>query len=308
LLVVFALIMPCLCCAAAPITIGGSLGLSGRFAPIADALSKGFSLWERNINQSGGILGRPVTVIIEDDHSDPTVAQAIYTELIEKKRVDFLFAPYSSLITEAVLPIAEKNGIPMLIAGASADRLWAKGYKNAIGVYTPASKFTIGFLELLVRQGLDNIALVYASDPFSIELMENTQKWARRFNLTIRSLEMFRKGTADLAPVVLRAKERDAQVLMVCGHMDEAVNMARALKQIQWHPQAYTPRSAPPLKRFTVWSARMPNMFLPPPYGSPVPTIRGPKTSTGNSLTLTVKTRATMPVWPMQRGRCSRRP
>ena len=185
---------PMVCLADTPITIGASLGLTGRFAPIADALKKGFTLWERDVNKSGGILGHPVQVIVEDDHSDPSRAQAIYRELTDTKQVDFLFAPYSSLITEAVLPIAEEKDIPMLIAGAAADSLWEQGYRNAIGVYTPASKFTIGFLELLVRKGLDRLAVVYAGDPFSKDLAQSSQKWARRFGLRIVCLETFNNG------------------------------------------------------------------------------------------------------------------
>lgn len=207
-------------------------------------------MWVHNINGRGGMLGRPVRIIIEDDRSDPALAQTIYGDMITKRQVDFLFAPYSSLITEAVLPIAEANDIPILIAGASADRLWAKGYRNAIGIYTPASKFAIGFLELLVRQGLDNIALVYASDSFSIDLAQSAQIWARRFDLTIGHLEMFKKGTSDLTPLASRAREKEAQVLMVCGHMDEAVDMVRALDQIQWRPKAIYASVGPALQEF----------------------------------------------------------
>ena len=250
LLILAMLTLPSVCLAASPITIGGSLGLTGRFAPITDALNKGFTLWQRDVNDRGGILGRPVRVIIEDDRGDSDRAQRIYHELIKKKRVDFLFGPYSSIITETVLPIAEKNGTPMLIAGAAADRLWEQGYRNAIGVYTPASKFTVGFLELLVRRGLDNIAVVYADDPFSIELAESTKKWARRFALTIDHLEMFAKGLPDLAPLALRARDKGSRVLVVCGHMNEAVNMAHALKRIQWHPKAFYASVGPALQTF----------------------------------------------------------
>ena len=203
------------CAAAEPLTIGASLALTGRFASIADALHKGFSLWERDVNTRNGILGRPVRVVIRDDQSDPDRAAAIYRSLIAEEKVDFLFAPYSSLITQAVLPIAEQYGIPMLIAGAAADTLWEQGYRNAIGIYTPASKFTLGFMELVVLHDLDRIVIVHADDPFSVSLANHAQKWAARFALDVLDVVAFNKGLTDLAPLAMAAKEKNAQVLMV---------------------------------------------------------------------------------------------
>ncbi len=236
--------------AAEPIKIGVSLGLTGRFFEMSDALHKGFQLWIRDVNDSNGILGRPVRLIVRDDKSDPGRAVTLYREFINKERVDFLFAPYSSLITEAVLPIAEENDIPILIAGAAADRLWEKGFRNAVGIYTPASKFPIGFLELLVLNDLKKITVFYADDSFSMDLAESTLKWARRFGLEVLTFEKFKKGIPDMKPLALKAREKNAEVLIVSGHMNEAINMTKALKNIDWQPQAFYASVGPALHKF----------------------------------------------------------
>jgi branched-chain amino acid transport system substrate-binding protein len=217
---------------------------------MAAALNNGFKLWEKEINEKGGLLERSVRVIVRDDRSDPESAIAIYRDLVQKERVDFLFAPYSSLITEAVLPVADAHDIPMLIAGAAADRLWEQGFRNAVGIYTPASKFALGFLELLVLNGLDRVVLVHADDPFSVDLATHIQKWAPRFELKILDVTPFRKGTPDLTPAARNARDKQAQVLMVCGHMDESVNMVKALKRIDWRPDALYASVGPALQGF----------------------------------------------------------
>jgi len=238
------------CIAEQPIKIGVSLGLSGRFAEMSKALNNGFELWERNVNRENGILGRPVRLIVKNDQSDPERAVALYRELITGAHVDFLFAPYSSLITAAVLPIAEEYDMPMLIAGAAADSLWEKGYRNAIGIYTPASKFAVGFLELLVLNDLDGISLAYADDPFSVDLAESVRQWAGRFGLNVIGFEGFKKGSQNLEFLALKAKESNSQVLMVCGHMNEAVDMTMALKKIEWRPKAFYASVGPALQEF----------------------------------------------------------
>lgn len=221
-----------------PIKVGVSLGLTGRFAVISDALHKGFQIWEQHVNSSGGLLGRQIRIICKDDGSSPETARGLYHELIETEKVDFLFAPYSSLITEAVLPIAEQHGIPILVAGAAADRLWEKGYRNVIGVYTTASKFVVGFMELLVLNDLDDIAILCADDSFSMDLANGARDWTRRFGLNIALFESFKKGTEQLDNLVIKARKSGANVLIVCGHLNESVYMAMSLKRVGWRPQA----------------------------------------------------------------------
>ena len=238
LLCLFWCLVPSVAPTQEPIKIGVSLGRTGRFAVMSDALHKGFHIWEQHVNANGGLIGRPVQVICKDDESSPETARRLYRELIETEKVDFLFAPYSSLITEAVLPIAEQYDIPILVAGAAADRLWEKGYRNVIGVYTPASKFVVGFLELLVLKDLDDIAVLCADDAFSVDLANSTRNWARRFGLNTTFSEIFKKGTDRLDHLVIKARDSGAKVLIVCGHMNESVHMVEALQRIGWRPQA----------------------------------------------------------------------
>ena len=118
--------------------IGVSLGLTGGYAEPAEMQKMAYRLWEKEINEDGGILGRNVEIIIEDDKSRVERAQKIYRDLILKSKVDLVFGPYSSQITKAVAPIVNEQQYPMLAAGASADSIWQQGYKNVFGMWIPA--------------------------------------------------------------------------------------------------------------------------------------------------------------------------
>ena len=233
-----------------PIRIGVSLGLTGKYSEMSDMQMKGFRLWEKEVNSRGGILGKKVEFIIHDDKSDPQTAKFLYEDLILSNKVDLVFGPYSSEITEAILPITEKYGYPVLASGASADRLWQKGYKYIFGVYTPASKYTVGLLELLVMNGINDIAIAHADDVVSLNIAEGAKKWAERFGLKIVLFEGFKKGTKNLDDIARKARSSGAQVLIVCGHFDEAVNMRLSLKRIKWYPKAYFASVGPTMQAF----------------------------------------------------------
>src|SRR5205085_6856372 len=94
----------------APLRIGISLGLTGSYENITRQQQRAFRLWETHINERDGILGRKVQLIIRDDKSDPQVAKRIYEDFIEREKVHFVFAPYSSAVTSAVAPVTERHG------------------------------------------------------------------------------------------------------------------------------------------------------------------------------------------------------
>lgn len=233
-----------------PLTIGLSLSLTGRYQTMGRMQQRGFALWVEHVNRRGGLLGRKVRLLLKDDTSNPAKAARIYRHLIEKDRVELLFGPYSSAITEAVLPIVERHHYPLLISGASADRLWRKGYHYAFGVYTPASKYAVGFLQMLVKHGLDQLAIAAADDSFSRSLSQSVLEWARRLRLEVVYLERFAKGTKALGQLARRARQSGAQVLVVCGHLEESLNMLNALADISWRPRAYYASVGPATDQF----------------------------------------------------------
>ncbi len=232
------------------IRIGVSLGLTGRYSPMGGMQEKGFRLWEKDVNDRGGILGRKVEVVIYNDNSDPQTAIGHYKKLILKDRVDLLFGPYSSGITAAVLPVTEKYGYPVIATGASSDTLWQQGYRGAFGVFTSASKYVVGFLEMIAMEGYTKLAIVGASDAFSRSTAQGVKKWGERLGLEIVLNEEFEMGLDNLDEYAFSAKFSGAQVLIVAGHLEESVQMKRSLKRIGWRPEIYYASVGPALDRY----------------------------------------------------------
>lgn len=235
---------------AEPVKIGLTLGLTGKYAEISDFQMKAFKLWESDVNKSGGILGRNVKLIVYDDKSDIETARSLYEQLITNDKVDLFFAPYSSELTEAVLPITEKYGYPVITSGASADKIWQKGYKYCFGLYAPASKYVIGFLEIVKKSGLDEVSIIYADDSFSKGIANGTKQWAEKFGLKVPLFTEFKKGTKDFDEILKKAKELNTKALIVCGHFDESVNVRLAFKDIKWTPKFYYASVGPVLQTY----------------------------------------------------------
>ena len=250
LAVVLLLLAGAAAAAGPPLEMGVSLSLSGPFQTMGRMQQRGFLLWQEHVNQKGGLLGRPLKLRVVDDASSPRKARSIYQDFITRLRLPWLLGPYSSPITEAVLPVTEHHGYPLLITGAASDLLWRQGYRNAFGVLTPASRYPVGFLQLVVKRGLDRLAIVAADDSFSQALAQSVLDWARRLHLTVVCQATVERGCPSMQGLAGRVRETQAQVLVICGHLQESVCVLRALDAVGWRPQACYAAVGPATERF----------------------------------------------------------
>lgn len=235
---------------AEPIKIGVSLGLSGQYSAFSLQQERGFELWQRDVNRNGGILGRAVKLLIHDDRSDPEIAKTLYKQMIDKDKVDFLFGPYSTRLTAAILPLTEKRRFPVLISGAAGDSLWKQGYRYAVGLSTPASDFTAGFFELLVEANLDDIAIIHTDDPFSQNLAQGARVLAKRYGLKVNFTALAKDNGRTFDDLALQVRNSGVRVLIFCGHLERAKEMRLALKRLHWYPAAFYAAVGPTLPVF----------------------------------------------------------
>jgi len=237
--------------AAETVRIGLTLGLTGKYAEMSAMQKKGYQLWEKQVNDRGGLTGKRVELIIRDDRSDGPTAADLYEEMLSGRKVDLIFGPYSSAITAAVLPLAERHSYPVLVGGASSDKLWAQGRRNVFGVYTPASRYTVGFLEMLVANGVDRVAVLSADDVFSQSAAEGAVKWAARYGIEVVFRDVFPKGKQDLAGEIALAGGSGAGALIMCGHLQEAISGREAMSRTGWKPAAYYATVGPVLQDYS---------------------------------------------------------
>ncbi|MDP9130848.1 MAG: amino acid ABC transporter substrate-binding protein [Candidatus Binatota bacterium] len=228
-----------------------SLGPTGKYRVPSEMHRRAYELWRDEVNLNGGPLGRPVDITIVDDHSDADRAAAIYKDLISGDMVDHVFGPYSSDIMTAVAPIVEAEGFPLLAAGAAGDSIWKNGYQNIFAILTPASRYTVGMLRIAQQAGLSTVALVSANDSFSTEIAAGTIKWASYLKLKLVLQLEFPNAATDLTGPMQQARDSKADLLIVAGHRDEAINARRALAELGWQPRAFYATIGPALPEWT---------------------------------------------------------
>jgi urea transport system substrate-binding protein len=101
---------------AEPIKIGAVLPFSGGVELYGRQARQGLDLAAKEINSGGGILGRPVEIIYEDDKTDPEIAVKATRKLIESDNVLAVVGPITSRNLNAIKPEIERAKTPLLYA------------------------------------------------------------------------------------------------------------------------------------------------------------------------------------------------
>ena len=112
-----------------PIRIGASLPLTGEFAEPGVAAQQGYEVWMEMVNDSGGLLGRPVEMVIKDDQSDQNLVVTDYNALIDQDQVDLLLGTFSSLLNIPASAVAERAQMVYVEPAGGSPDMFNRGFE-----------------------------------------------------------------------------------------------------------------------------------------------------------------------------------
>lgn len=100
--------------------IGSLLPATGDLAPIGQAMLASVPLAVEKVNQCGGVNGEPVTLVAEDDQTDPTAGAEGMTKLAEADRVAGVVGSFASSVSSAAVDVAARNKVMLISPGSTS--------------------------------------------------------------------------------------------------------------------------------------------------------------------------------------------
>jgi branched-chain amino acid transport system substrate-binding protein len=221
-----------------PIRIGASASKTGTYAAVGQNQLRGYQLCVKHTNEKGGVLGRKLELVVEDDQSQPATAIRIYEKLITQDKVDLVLSPFGSPIGEPVYNVTEKYRMP-LVAATGATISTFKGKKFAFMVMSTSGAYLDGFVELAVRRGLKTLALIGEDAPFPRALFQGASEVAKKRGLQVVFAEHYAKGTTDFSAILTRVRATNPDALGAATFFEEGVVITRQMKQLDMNPKMY---------------------------------------------------------------------
>ncbi|BFM39039.1 Extracellular ligand-binding receptor [Synechocystis sp. LKSZ1] len=153
--------------------LGALLPTTGDLSAIGQNLPIAFKLAVDTVNACGGVNGKPVTTVIEDDQTDPAAGATAMTKLTESDRVAGVVGSFASSVSSAAIPIAVKNKV-MMISPASTSPVFTeqaqKGDFQGFWARTaPPDTYQAKALAALAnKKGFKNLSTVVINNDYGV--------------------------------------------------------------------------------------------------------------------------------------------
>lgn len=221
----------------APIRIGATVSLEGKFVEPSGSIRDGFKLWEKQVNERGGLLGRPVELVLYDDKSSAELVRELYTKLIVQDKVDLVLSPYGTPLTLAAAEVTTRHGYAMLACGAAGDEIWSGKFQNVFGMYSPARRYFIGLLDIMATNGLNSVGILYEDSPFSRDTAEGAKDWAERFGLKVSLYRAYAVGKDDLPNLLKEVRRENPDGLILASYSEDSYFMLDWMTAEKYRPK-----------------------------------------------------------------------
>ena len=222
-----------------PLKIGASISTTGTYSKPGKYTQEGYLLWEKHVNERGGLLGRPVKMVIYDDRSEPATAVKLYEKLITEDKVDMVVGPYSRPITNAVSVVSEKHKKLMVASLAATTSIWERGFKYLFMTISPAEVYLEGAIDIAAQKGLKTVAIINEDTLFSKAAASGAGKLAEQKGMKVVFREAYPKGTSDFSALLIKIKALNPDVLLGGTYFDDAVAITRQMKVLDVNPKIY---------------------------------------------------------------------
>jgi branched-chain amino acid transport system substrate-binding protein len=140
--------------AQAPIKIGVIQPLSGAVAASGNYVRMGAEIARDWINARGGINGRKVDLVIEDNKSDPKEAASAAEKLIVRDKVPAIMGAWGSSMTLAAMPKLQEYGVPMVVETSSAASITRSGNPWIFRISPPSEMEALGLEQYVDKLGV----------------------------------------------------------------------------------------------------------------------------------------------------------
>jgi branched-chain amino acid transport system substrate-binding protein len=234
----------------APIKIGASLPLTGDFSEPGKAAEQGYKVWEKMVNDKGGVLGRPVKIIIRDDASDQNTVVADYNALVSRDKADMLLGTFSSLLNIPASTVAERNRKLYVEPAGGAPEIFDRGYKMIFFAQQATANhqgdvFADYILGLPENERPKTAAYPSLDDPFALPVLEGIRAKLEPAGIKTVYKKTYPADTSNFDTIANSVKAANPDLVLHGATFADGVGFIRGLDKVGFSPKYFFETSAP---------------------------------------------------------------
>jgi len=232
-----------------PILIGVSLSLTGDRSPDGIAFKQGYTLWAKDINAKGGLLGRQVKLDIVNDASSPVQVATNYQKLISVDHVDLVFGPFSTGLTKAASKVVNRYGYAFVEGAGGGPSVFTLGLHNVFDVSLPVANNLISFAKWIVSMPTatrpKTAAYATEDDPFTAPQLDVARAILEKGGVQTVYNKSYPSETTDYTPIAGAIISSNPDIVLLGTLLPDFVAITQQFIQQKFNPKAIVATAGP---------------------------------------------------------------
>ncbi len=220
--------------AADTIKIGLMAPLTGSWASEGQEMKRNVELLAAEQNAKGGLLGKQIEVVIEDDGGDPRTAALAAQRLVTKGAVAVV-GTYGSAVTEATQTILDEAGVIQVANGSTAVRLTEKKLPYFLRTCPRDDEQGRVAAATLEKLGAKKIAILHDSSAYSKGLADEIAGILKAKKANVVFFDALTPKEQDYSAILTKLRAAGPDLVFFTGYYPEAGLLLKQKKQMGWN-------------------------------------------------------------------------
>lgn len=217
--------------AGGPVTIAAPWPWESRTALL---YGQGLQLAAEEVNAGGGVLGRPLTVLREDDHESVDRGRLVAQRLAQNRDVVAVIGHMQSYVSLPAAAIYDLSGLVHLAPTATDPRLTEQGYRRLFRMTFTDREIGAQMADFAAAQGLSRVAIYYIRNAYGRGLANAFEERALERGVDIADRQSYDPNTSAgeraLTDVLASWEDLDLRAIFIAGEPRQAAAMIRAAR------------------------------------------------------------------------------
>ncbi|TDR88182.1 ABC transporter substrate-binding protein [Enterovirga rhinocerotis] len=212
-----------------PLKIGAIISLTGPGAGLGNPQRQGMLLAEKTINAAGGVNGRPIRILIEDDGSKPDIAKSKAERLMYDEKVSAIIGPSLTASTGAVAAITNAEGLPTLCFTGLGPRIELT-YKSLFHLLPAQDLNAKAMLEYSTKELKAKKIGILHDTGYGQVVTNQLNVHRQAYGVEFVAIEKFEVGASDVSAQAAKVRAASPDVVFVIATSAVPFRNARQVK------------------------------------------------------------------------------
>jgi branched-chain amino acid transport system substrate-binding protein len=217
--------------AAEPFRIGALFSVTGPASFLGEPERNTLEMLVKEANAKGGIKGHKIELVVYDTQGDATKAVQLATKLIKNDKVSVIIGPSTTGETMAIIPVAEKEKIPLISCAAGikiTDPVKKYVFKTPANDHVAAEKI----FNFMAAKKQKSVALLTVTDGFGSSGREQLKDMAKKKGIAVVADETYGPKDTDMTAQLTKIKGSKADAIICWGTNPGPAIVTRNVKQL----------------------------------------------------------------------------